>query len=47
MQGVVFRGEVVFVDGVDIVMRMDSGFNYLNDPPPGVEIRPGILNNPR
>lgn len=37
MRGVVFRGEVVFVDGVDIVMRMDSGFNYLNDPPQGLK----------
>lgn len=37
---------VVFVNDVDIVMRVHSGFNYLNDPP-RVETRPGIFNNSR
>lgn len=46
MRGVINRGVTVFMNDVDIVMRVDSGFNYLNDPP-RVETRPGILNNPR
>lgn len=39
--------DVVFVNDADIAMCVNWGLNDLNDPPPRVETRPGILNNPR